>query len=54
MMARLVVVTFEPVALVNVTACNAVVPVTFKAERFAMPSTVNVDVTVDEAPTNPP
>lgn len=54
MIARFVVVTFEPVAFVKVTACNAVVPVTFKAETFAMPSTVSVDVTVEEAPTKPP
>jgi hypothetical protein len=54
MMARLVVVTFEPVASVKVTACNWDVPVTFNADRFAMPSTVRVEVTVELAPTKPP
>ncbi len=51
---RFVVVTFEPVAFVKVTAFKADVPVTESALKIPWPRTVKVEVTVEEAPTKPP
>ncbi len=51
---KFVVVTFEPVPLANVRLPSAEVPVTEIALKTPWPRTVSVEVTVEEAPTNPP
>ncbi len=51
---KFVVVTSTPVASAKVRLLSAEVPVTVSALRMVCPSTVKVEVTVEDAPTNPP
>ncbi len=51
---KLVVVTSTPVASAKVRLPSAEVPVTVRALKIVLPTTVKVEVTVEEAATKPP